>query len=541
MTNKKKWLIPIIIVLIPVFLAILLIGGYLASVGISMATADTSGTATESKYLMDEEDNFIANIPYEEYLDYDDTTTYGQVYSILTLGASPSKMPHENYPIIQQAIDLASTSGGGTVLVDGGTFRTMPIVLKDNVTLKIAKDSCLENITYDERNSYGELTRNSWAFIQAQNAKNIRIVGPGRIAGNGATYCYEAQDSSAFLPLNTFDLKTYITEHRKRILMGKDSEYGGRYNTLGINYCENVEIINLEIYEAASWTCRMEGNNNLKFENVIINNNVNVANTDGIDIVGGSNTIIKHCFIATGDDAICLKTEKNSIPIDNMQIENCEIMSLANCFKTGTDVYKDISNITLKDCYFFMAGIAGGYSGIAIESPDGGVVSNINIDNVIMENVTSPLLIWLGKRKGIGELKDITITNIKATNCDIASAVTGHDYGKDTLYVKNVKLENFDVTYREAKENINLYFNDAYEGNLNMGGYPEITRVSHMYLINHTLSVYCDIPVYGLFARHVDGLTVKNFNVKARTCNKREFTNINVKDKKYDIINSTIN
>src|SRR5665647_553578 len=44
---------------------------------------------------------------------------------------------------IQKAIDECSASGGGVVLVPGGTFLTGTILLKDNVELHLAKDAVL--------------------------------------------------------------------------------------------------------------------------------------------------------------------------------------------------------------------------------------------------------------------------------------------------------------------------------------------------------------------------------------------------------------
>ena len=44
---------------------------------------------------------------------------------------------------IQKAIDACSASGGGTVLVPGGTFLTGTILLKNNVELHLAKDAIL--------------------------------------------------------------------------------------------------------------------------------------------------------------------------------------------------------------------------------------------------------------------------------------------------------------------------------------------------------------------------------------------------------------
>lgn len=509
-----------------------------------LMTADKSGTAFESKYHLDKNGCFIENVPREKYLTENHTTVNEKTFDIRDYGASPNADFKVNRKAINKAISEASKAGGGVVVVNGGEYTCANIKLQSNVTLRIEKGSALSNITYDcdkEENTEFHLSpdnnviaRN--ALIYAENAENITIEGPGKLKGNGATYCKHQKNSSLFYPLSTFNLKVYITEHRKRIMMGKEHEMT-RYFIMAINYCKNVTVRNLEIYESGSWTCRMEGNDSLTFNGVIINNNIRVANSDGIDIMGGKNTIIKNCFIATGDDAVCLKTDQDNDPIENVVVENCEIMSLANCFKIGTATYHDIYNVTVRDCYFFMPGIAGGYSGIAIEATDGGKVRDINIENIQMEHVTTPFMVWLGYRKEDSELENVSISHITATDCDIASSVTGYKKNGEVYSVKNVTVENINVTYREAKEKTNIFLGSgAYEGSLNMGGYPESTRISHMYIWNHTVSPYFDIPVYGLFARNVNGLTVSNFTVTPRSTNRRPFSNLD-KSEKYNIIN----
>lgn len=85
-------------------------------------------------------------------------------------------------------------------------------------------------------------------------------------------------------------------------------------------------------------------------------------------------------------------------------------------------------------------------------------------------------------------------------------------------------LKNFDVTYRSATSDLKIYKGDSvYCGALNMNGYPEITRVSHIYLINHELSFYWDLPVYGLYVNHAEGVGVENFNVIPRPDETRPF------------------
>lgn len=535
----KKGVKRILLLLIPL---IILFSFSIVALDFYLPISSSKGSPITTKYHMDEDGLFLANIPFEDYL-HDATEIEGTVYDIRDYGASKDKSFLDNAIAIQGAINAAFNNGGGTVLVDGGTYRISKLNLKSNVTLRIEKDACLECITYDENKSLPEENRfDALGFISASDAENVIIEGPGRVSGNGATYVNKAKEESIFLPLDTFNLKRYVLEHRKRIMMGKENEFQ-RPILISMKNCLNVTIRNLELFESASWTARLEGIDNLLIEDVVINNNVRIANTDGFDIEGGSNIHIKHCFVATGDDAICIKADNPNIPpLDGMVVEDCEIMSLANCFKIGTGTWNAISNVVVKNCFFFMPGIAGGYAGIAIECVDGATVSDITVQNIVMEHVTSPFLVWLGYRNGKGALKNIVISDIVATGCDMPGAITGYKKGSKINYVENVKLSNISMTYREAKEKLNIYKNPdgAYQGSLNMKGYPEITRVSHMYIINHDISGYWDLPVYGLFARYVDGLEVENFKVTPRTSNTRERDNVEKEKDRISLKNVTL-
>lgn len=534
MLHRKK----IIIILASILSAIFII----ISAGLLffyLPVSSKEGTAIQTKYHLTEDGKFVANIPIEDYL-YSPAEIVGDTFYISSFGASIDNNFIDNATGIQDAIDAAFINGGGTVVVDGGKYKTGKIKLKSNVTLRINQGSTLECITFDENKTLNESDRfDELGFISAENSDNITIEGPGKISGNGETYVNEAKDNSPFLPLDTFNLKTYIVEHRKRIMFGKEHEFK-RAILLGMKNCTNVTIRNIELYEAATWTARLEGTTNLLIEDVVINNNIRVANTDGFDIEGGTNITIRHCFIAAGDDAICIKTSSSETPpLDGMLVENCEVMSLANCFKIGTATWNDVSNVIVRNCFFFMSGVAGGYSGIAIEATDGGNISNITVDNIVMESITAPFVIWLGYRHMSSSLKNITISNITATGCDIASAITGYKKIGETKYVENVTLKNITVAYREANEKINTFKNTqgAYQGIANMKGYPEITRVSHIPLASPSSSGYFDLPVYGLFARYVDGLNVENFVVIPRSQNKREMNNVQDETKRIDVKN----
>lgn len=520
---SKGWKIAIIVILSVVVLFGAGFGIAVAVPYIEAASFDVSGTPFDSPYRLDENGWFVENIPYSEYLVYGSASApFGTVYDIRDYGASPDADFAVNRDAINRAIEAASAAGGGTVLVDGGKYTAASVRLLSDVTLHIAQDSELCNVAFGVDGSEHPLN----SFIYAEGARNIVVEGPGRISGNGATYCDPQEDSSLFYPLDTFNLKAYVLEHRKRIMPGKEHEME-RDHLLAFNDCVNVVVRNVELYEAGSWTVRAENNDGLAFDRVIINNNIRVANTDGIDIVGGVNTTVTNCFIAAGDDAICIKTEDKDDSVDGVLVENCEIMSLANCFKIGTATCGEIKNVEVRDCYFFMPGIAGGYAGIAIESVDGAKVSEVSVHDIVMYHITSPLLIWLGYREDGSEMSDIEVYNITATGCDLPSAVVGCKDGGKTYTVKNVTLRNFSVSYREAEQDLRIYRGDeVYSGSMNMGGYPEITRVSHKYFINHTVSAYYDLPVYGLYAAFTENLSVENFVVRPRSVETRPHDNL---------------
>ena len=95
-----------------------------------------------------------------------------------------------NTKAIQQAIDDCHKAGGGTVMVDGGTYISGTIILKDNVTLNIAKNSTLiasinpnDFVSIDPFvDATGQLRGK--CLVGAMDARNIAITGEGTISYN---------------------------------------------------------------------------------------------------------------------------------------------------------------------------------------------------------------------------------------------------------------------------------------------------------------------------------------------------------------------
>ena len=495
--------------------------------------------------LTDGDGAHVADVPYDEYLQVAAFTDDLYWVSAKDFGASPDKSAKENTALLQAAIDEASANGDGrgAVEVSGGVYYTGTLYMKSGVTLCIAEGSALKLPDYDEYTTAEKRQLLDGALISAEGVDDWSIVGPGKLDGNGTDYTKESENPTKNLPQETFNLKEKVLSYRARIRERKSEEFG--CNLIYARDCQNVSLYNLVLYEPSTWTAKFELCDGVEISDVVIDNNIYVANSDGFDICGTSNVNIEHCFIATGDDGIVLKS--NVGEIENVTVSDCEIMSLANNFKIGTETGYDVKNVTVSDCYFFCAEIAGGYSGIAIESVDGANVSDVTVSDIVMNNVPSAILIWLGCRldedKGsdgtMGSIDGVTISNVYAKDVDIASAVVGCDY-KNTVYpVKNVTLDNINIAYRECGEDLDIYNgNDVLHAN--MDGYPEITRVSHSYFISHELSAYHDMPVYGLYLYNVENVQATSFRVAPRSVNTRPFTNAGTFDERDGIVNSSV-
>ncbi len=476
----------------------------------------------------DEKRNFGRNVPFSEYL-YKEKKSENCV-SILSFGADENADYTVNTAAINSAIDFVNEHGGGTVLVPKGIFVCSTVVLKSNVTLFV--EGTLKCVDHDTNKlSENKLTgdnvffvhsKTSNGFITAKGEKNITVCGGGRIDGNGASYCENPKHSETLLPLDKWHLKSYIMSFRYRIRFEKENS--GRVNLVEFSNCENIDIHNIELYESARWTCNLFECNNIDIRDVVINNNYHVANSDGFDLSCCSNAVIDHCYICTGDDALCIKADGDK-DIENITIKNCKAMSLANCFKIGTTVYRNVKNVLVENCEFFMDNTTGGYSGISIQSDCGGKVSDVTVRNVKMDGVTSCFLVWLGNRNNItpGSMENITLENIEAANISLPSAITGTVHEGKTYNVKNVEIQNVKTTYRDSEEE--LYIREGGVGYESMLEYPEITRICSIYTNSHEQSPYWELPVYGLFVRDSENVSISDFSCKARSCNKRKMTN----------------
>lgn len=421
---------------------------------------------------------------------------YSQIFSVTDFGAKPG-FESDNTREIQKAIDICSQNGGGTVLFPAGIWKSGTIFLKSNVAIHLSFGSIWQGVNditaYPFINSpvpSREDTRPRRAMIYAHNIQNVKIYGEGKLYPGGDYSIFESS--------------------------GPDQYYSRPFG-IHLVECTYITIDGIRMENSAFWMQRYFHCDNLKLTNLTIYNHVN-ENNDGIDIDGCSNVLVNNCIIDSSDDALVLKSE-GIRPCEDVVINNCILSSHATPLKLGTGSVGGFKRITISNIIIrpslskemlHPANAWGGLSGIDLLCVDGGIMEDIVISNVVMNGVETPLFIKLGNRNSSWPdnrnehgslLRNIRIDNLIARECGpISSAITGYPGNK----INNVELSNFFISLK-GKEDADTRTNIPE----NSGSYP----------FNRMFGG--DLPSYGFFLRHLDGLTLNNIHIKLENSDPR--------------------
>ena len=327
---------------------------------------------------------------------------------------------------IQNAIDQAFGNGGGVVDVPPGIFLIGTLILKDNIELHLSPGAVIlgspDYHDYTEIiHKYESRTNGLYAkyfMIFAEGARNISITGNGIIDGNGL---------KNFRKSDPQNLRPYM---------------------IRLVNCNNVLIRDVKLLESANWTLHLLGCTDVNVDGIDIDNHVR-SNRDGIDIDACNRLTLANSRFNTGDDAIVLKSTNDSL-CQNISITNCIIRTAASAIKTGTESGGGFKNITVSNC---VIRDLPDHTGIELITVDGGMMQNIVINNIVMENVASPLFIRLGNRARPyksgqyvdhqDDVKNIYLNNITVINSKRPGIIMGLNSKKlNDIIISNYSAQN---------------------------------------------------------------------------------------------------
>jgi polygalacturonase len=422
------------------------------------------------------------------------------VYNVIDFGAKGDGKTLDS-PAINKTIEEAASKGGGTVYLPAGTYLSLSIRLKSNISLFIDQGATIlaaspsETIKYDapEPNVWGDSLQyqdfghSHWhnSLIWGENIQNISILGPGLIWGKG-------------------------------LERGTSKIQGGGNKSISLKWCRNVILRDFSILQGGWFGILATGVDNLTIDNLKID-----TNRDGMDIDCCANVRISNCSVnSPRDDGICLKSSYGlgiAKATENVTITNCQVSGFeegsfldgtykrndkiaggngpTGRIKFGTESNGGFKNITISNCVFTYC------RGLALESVDGALLEDITISNITMRDiVNAPIFLRLASRmRGpegvpVGDLRRVIISDINIYNADpgygcIISGIPGE-------YIEDIRLSNIRIYYKgggtaeQAAREIPEFEKE----------YPEPYRFGTM-------------PSYGFFVRHVKDIQVNNVQV----------------------------
>ena len=424
---------------------------------------------------------------------------FADSYSVKTFGAVGDGTTIDS-PAINEAINAAAEAGGGTVYFPAGIYLCFSIRLKSHVGLYLDHGAVILAANPDEHEGgYDTAEPNEWDMYQDyghshwQNSliwgiglEDISIAGPGKIEGKG--------------------------------LQRWDTDKPGEGNkAIALKNCHNVTIRDIIMQKCGHFCILPTGVDNFVIDNLRID-----TERDAINIDCCRNVSISNCMINTpNDDAIVLKSSfALGYPriTENIMISNCLVSGydlntlldgtfkktqkqapdgggVTGRIKLGTESNGGFRNITITNCTFDHC------RGLALETVDGGILEDITISNITMNDITNvPLFLRLGRRMRapegmpVGKMRRIIISNLIVNNANpeygsLIVGIPGHP-------VEDVKLSNIRILVKGGgpKEYMDIEVPELEDG------YPDPR-------------FFGKIPAYGFFIRHARGIEFNNVEI----------------------------
>ncbi len=443
-------------------------------------------------------------------------------YNVRNYGAKGDSTTLDS-PAIDKAIQAAAQAGGGTVYLPPGTYLSGTIHLASNIHLYLDMGATIlaapqDMKAYDEPEHWEGMAyqdgghtyfRNS--LIYGEGLTNISITGQGMINGTALTTGDGQQDAAS--GYKNWQHPDEASTNSTSIMLAR---LGNK--AIALKRCRNVLLRDITILRGGHFAVLTTGCDNLTVDNVTMD-----TNRDGIDIDCCRNVMVSNCRInSPNDDGLCPKSSfalGTNVITENMTIVNCMVSGFevgtlldgtmkpkANGngngrLKFGTEANGGFRNVTVANCVFRSC------KGLALEEVDGGVLENININNITMMDVPSyAIYITTGERnRGPNVTQPSRIRNVLISNvtADSVSANSGIQiFGLPEEPVEGIRLENIRLICKGGATE-----EQAGKMPVELGtGYPEPRGV---------------MPAYGIFARHVHGLELANISLSFQDEDKR--------------------
>lgn len=387
-----------------------------------------------------------------------------------------------NTKLINATIEKLSQQGGGTLYFPSGTYLTGPICLKSNITLDLAAGATIRfsdhfdhYLPFVEMRYEGVVMKSFSPLLYAVDAENITIKGQGTLDGQGQKWWDEffrvlvdlqkngMQEVNQYQKLweNANDVKALYAETNEDYAPTLQRRFFRPpfFQTLR---CKDITIEGVKFINSPFWTINPNFCENITINGITINN-PDSPNTDGINPESCKNVRISDCYITVGDDCITIKSGRDAqgrrynVPCENISITNCTMLAGHGGVVIGSEMSGGVRNITISNCVF-----DGTDRGIRFKSTRGrgGVVENISISNIVMQNIQREAIVFDLKyskmpAEAVSErtpvIRNIHISNVIGTDVNIPVYIRGIEEAP----ISDISLTNVQIKSRQQPTFLN--------------------------------------------------------------------------------------
>ncbi|WP_276255845.1 glycoside hydrolase family 28 protein [Halomontanus rarus] len=399
-------------------------------------------------------DDDFASVPDREF----DVTEYGAV------GDGEERCTEA----IQSAIDAAADAGGGVVAIPEGTYRSGALFLASDVELRLDDGATLRAIQDDDaypttRTRVAGIEM-EWpaALLTVSECENVRITGEGTVDGNGEYWWRKFND-----------MRGEYEERGLRWAVDYDCE---RVRPIVVYDSTDVRLSEFTVKRQGFWAVTMTYSERVHVDGVTVRGNVGGygPSTDGINTDSSRDVLVEHCDVDGNDDCLCIKAGRDADglrvdrPTENVVYRHCITREGGGLVTIGSETSGGVRNLEVYD----IRG-EGTDTGIRFKSAKvrGGLIEDVRFHDLEMDGVRTVFewnLNWHPDysyptipddvpesayqehwevltepveppERGVPEFRDITVTDLTATNTEGAVwDVTGYPERP----ISDVHLEN---------------------------------------------------------------------------------------------------
>ncbi|HLW75651.1 MAG TPA: glycosyl hydrolase family 28 protein, partial [Bryobacteraceae bacterium] len=299
---------------------------------------------------------------------------------------------------IQEAIDKCTPGKAVEFKTDGSksAFLSAPLQLRSGVTLLIDKGATLYgsrnprdyDITPGRCGTVDKRGRGCKPLIGGDGVENAGVMGDGAIDGRGGAKLTGQKDS-------WWDLA-------QQAKVKKEAQNVPR--VLVLTHAKNITLYRIALKNSPNFHVSFNGDG-LTAWGVVIDAPKTSRNTDGIDPANSTNVTITHCFIHTGDDQVAIKSggsQNGAAPSTHMTIAHNHFYT-GHGMSIGSETDAGVSAIRVSDLT-----IDGADNGLRIKSniTRGGLVTDVEYDDVCIENTKNPIFMDSNYTASVGPTRD---------------------------------------------------------------------------------------------------------------------------------------